>query len=166
MSKRTRLVGAGEAYEDLASAYQVALVSMLDQALRESGISPKRKRRQICERFMHAHGALHDQCWLHSGNKTVYPLLGFTEVFQNVGMSPQHLGTILVDKEKSFSYDESVWSVLRCHFEPDETVPPLEVGLVGEEPASSGGRQATSRKEKLTRDQTSDSRRTPPWRNR
>jgi hypothetical protein len=135
MRKRTRLVGAEEAFEDLASAYQVVLVSMLDQALRESGISPKRKRRQVCERFMHAHGTLHDQCWLRTGGKTVYPLLAFAEVFQNVGMSPQHLGTILVDKEKFFSYDEAVWSVLRCHFEPDETVPPVEVGLVDEEPS-------------------------------
>src|SRR6516162_2505233 len=113
MSKRTRLVGA-DAYEDLASAYQLALASMLDQALRDSGITPKRKRRQICERFLHAHGTLHDQCWLRSGGKTVYPFLGFAEVFQNVGMNPQQLGTVLVDKDKSFSYDESVWSVLRC----------------------------------------------------
>lgn len=134
MSKRTRLVGA-EVYEDLASAYQVALAAMLDQALRESGITPKRKRRQICARFLHAHGTLHDQCWLCSGGKTVYPFLGFAEEFQNIGMSPQRLGTIFVDRDKSFSYDESVWSVLRCYFEPDQTVPPAEVGLVGEEPA-------------------------------
>src|SRR5262245_14159918 len=134
MSKRTRLVGA-DAYEDLASAYQLALASMLDQALRESGITPKRKRRQICERFLHAHGTLHDQCWLRSGGKTVYPFLGFAEVFQNVGMSPQQLGAVIADKDKSFSFDESVWSVLRCYFEPDETVPPVEVGLVGDEPS-------------------------------
>jgi len=56
-------------------------------------------------------------------------------VFQGVGMSPQQLGTIIADKEKSFSFDEYVWSVLRCHFEPDETVPPVDVGLVSEEPA-------------------------------
>lgn len=133
MKKRTRLVGSA-AYEDLASAYQFTLASILDQALRESGISPKRKRRQICERFLHSHGTLHDQCWLLSGGKTVYPFLGFAEIFQNVGMSPQQLGNIIADKEKYFSFDESVWSVLRCYFEPDETVPSVEVGLVGEEP--------------------------------
>ncbi len=134
MARRTRLVG-DDSYEELASAYQLVLVSMLDKALRESGIAPKRKRRKICERFLYAHGTLHDQCWLRSGGKTVYPFLGFAEVFQGVGMSPQQLGTIIADKEKSFSFDEYVWSVLRCHFEPDETVPPVDVGLVSEEPA-------------------------------
>jgi hypothetical protein len=133
MSKRTRLVG-DDAYEDLAFAYQLVLVSILDQALRDSGISPKRKRRQICRRFLRDHGTLHDQCWLRSGGKTVYPVLGFAEVFQNIGMTPQQLGTVILDKDKSFSYDEYGWSVLRCHFEPDETVPPSEVGLVGQEP--------------------------------
>jgi len=134
MSKRTQLVG-DDSYEDLASAYQVVLVSMLDQALRESGITPKRKRRKICERFLYAHGAFHDQHWLRSGGKTVYPLLGFAEAFPDVGSSPQPWGRILVDKGKSFSFDEYVWSVLRCYFEPDETVPQVEAGLVGEEPA-------------------------------
>ncbi len=134
MRKRTRLVGE-DAYEDLASAYQLALVSILDQALRESGITPRRKRRQICARFLHAHGTLHDQCWLRSGGKTVYPLLWFAEVFQNSGMSPQQLGTVLADADRSFSYDEYVWSVLRCHFGPGETTPAVEIGLVGEEPA-------------------------------
>jgi hypothetical protein len=138
MSKRTRLVGT-DAYEDLASAYQFVLASMLDQALRESGISPKRKRRQICDRFLRAHGMLHDQCWLRSGGQTVYPILGFAEVFQNVGMNPLRLGTVVVSKDKSFSFQEYVWSVLRCYFEPDETVPPVEVGLVSEEPAESVG---------------------------
>lgn len=108
---------------------------MLDQALRESGISPKRKRRKICERFLRAHGTLHDQCWLRSGEQTVYPFLGFSEVFQNIGMSPQKLGTVLVDKDKSFSFEEYVWSILHSYFEPDQTVPPVEVGLVGEETA-------------------------------
>jgi hypothetical protein len=144
MSKRTRLVGA-DAYEDLASAYQLALVSMLDQTLRASGISPKRKRRQICEHFLRAHGTLHDQCWLRSGDQTVYPLLGFSEVFQNVGMNSQQLGTVLVDKERSFSFEEYVWSVLRCHFEPDQTVPPLEVGFVGEETAGGDGQGGNAR---------------------
>jgi hypothetical protein len=145
MSKRTRLVGA-DTYEDLASAYQLALASMLDQALRESGISPKRKRRHICERFLRAHGTLHDQCWLRSAGQTVYPFLGFSEVFQNVGMTPQQLGTVLVDKDKSFSFEEYVWSVLRCCFEPDETVPPVEVGLVGEETAGGEGQEGEDRK--------------------
>jgi hypothetical protein len=40
-----------------------------------------------------------------------------------------------VDKDKSFSYDEYVWSALRCQFEPDETDPQVQVGLVGEETA-------------------------------
>jgi hypothetical protein len=132
MNKRTRLAGAGF-FEDLASAYQLALASLLDQALRETGISPKRKRRQICERFLRAHGTLHDQCWLRSGGRTVYPFLGFAEFFQDVGTSPRQLGTIFVDEDKSFSYEEYAWSVLRCLFEPDETVPEVEVGLVGEE---------------------------------
>ena len=132
MSKRTRLVG-DDSYEDLASAYQVVLVSMLDQALRDSGITAKRKRRKICERFLAAHGTFHDQYWLRSGGQTVYPFLGFAEVFQNVGMSPQQLGTIVADREKLFSFAEYAWSVLRCYFEPDETVPEVAVGVVGEE---------------------------------
>jgi hypothetical protein len=145
MSKRTRLVGT-DAYEDLASGYQLVLASILDQALRESGVSLKRKRRQICERFLRAHGTLHDQCWLRSGGKTVYPFLGFAEVFQNIGMSPQQLGTVIVDKDKSFSFDEYVWSVLRCHFEPDDAVPSVEVGLVGDESAASDGQEGDDRK--------------------
>lgn len=140
MSKRTRLVGA-DAYEDLASAYQMVLASMLDQALRESGISPKRKRRQICERFLRVHGTLHDQCWLRSGGQTVYPFLGFAEVFQDVGTNPQQLGNIIASKDKSFSFEEYVWSVLQCHFEPDETVPSVEVGLAGEETTGSDGQE-------------------------
>ncbi|HZV04435.1 MAG TPA: hypothetical protein VE999_05030 [Gemmataceae bacterium] len=150
MKKRTQLVGS-DAYEDLASAYQLALVSMLDQALRESGISPKRKRRQICERFMRSHGVLHDQCWLRSRDQTVYPLLGFSEVFQNIGMSHQQLGTVIVDKDKSFSYDEYLWSVLRCYFEPDETVPSVEVGLVGEEAADGDEQEGKKQKKKKPR---------------
>lgn len=138
MRKRTKLVG-DEAFEDLASAYQVVLVSMLDQVLRDSGIAVKRKRRQICERFLQVHGVLHDQCWLRSGGRTVYPLLGFAEVFQNVGMTHEQLGAVVVDKEKFFSFNESVWSVLRCYFEPDETVPPVEAGLVGQESGSREG---------------------------
>ena len=147
MSKRTRLVG-GDAYEDLASAYQIALASMLDQVLRESGVSPKRKRRQICERFLRSHGTLHDQCWLRSAGQTVYPFLGFSEVFQNIGMSAQQLGTILVDNDKSFSFEEYVWSVLRCCFEPDETDSPVEVGLVGEETAGGEEQEGEELKKK------------------
>jgi hypothetical protein len=151
MSKRTRLVGA-DAFEDLASAYQLALASMLDQALRESGISPKRKRRQICERFLRAHGTLHDQCWLRSGGQTVYPFLGFAETFQDVGINPQQLGTVIVSEDKSFSFEEYVWSVLRCHFEPDEAVPPVKVGLVGEETAGGDRQEDDDRKrDKRTR---------------
>ena len=83
----------------------------------------------------------------------MYPFLGFAEVFQNVGMNPQQLGTVLVDKDKSFSYDESVWSVLRCHFEPDQTVPPAEVGLVGEEPAWGAGQEGDDgKRDKPTRE--------------
>src|SRR5262249_21008106 len=109
MGKRTRLIG-DDSYEELASAYQDALVAMLDGALRESGITLKRKRRKVCERFLYAHGAFHDQCWLRHGGRTVYPIVGFAEVFQNVGMSPQQLGTVILDKDKSFSFDEYVWS--------------------------------------------------------
>lgn len=147
MSKRTRLVGT-DAYEGLASAYQLALASMLDQALRESGISLKRKRRQICDRFLRAHGTLHDQCWLRNEGKTVYPMLGFAEVFQNVGMSPQQLGAVVVDGDRSFSFEEYVWSVLRCHFEPDPADPAVEVGFVGEEGAEGDGQKDEGRKKK------------------
>lgn len=128
------MVGADE-FEDLASAYQVALVSMLDQTLRDSGITPKRKRRRIGERFMRAHGTLHDQCWLRSGGKKAYPILGFSEVFPNVGVSAQSLGTVVVAKDKFFRFDEYVGCVLRCYFEPDEEDPPVAVGWVGEEPS-------------------------------
>jgi hypothetical protein len=137
MTKREQLVGS-DRFEDLASAYQMVLVSILDDALRECGIKPKRKRRQVCEHFLYRHSLLHDQSWLRSGGKVVYPLLGFAEHFQNVGMRPSALGKVLVDKDKSYSFDEYGWSVLRCVFEPDDTVPPVEMGLVGEEPAQRG----------------------------
>ena len=134
MGKRTRVVG-DDSYEDLASAYQVVLVSMLDQALRDSGITPKAKRRKICERFLYAHGAFHDQYWLKSGGKTVYPFLGFAEIFQNIGMSPEQLGKIIASKDKSFSFDEYVWSVMQCYFQPDKRAPSVDVGAIGEEPS-------------------------------
>jgi hypothetical protein len=132
MKKREQIVGS-ECFEYLASAYQIVLVSMLEEALRECGIKPKRKRRQICQRFLYRHSLLHDQCWLRSDGRVAYPVLGFAEHFQDVGMTPSQLGTVLVNKDKSFSFDEYSWSVLRCVFEPDETVPAVEVGLVGEE---------------------------------
>lgn len=132
MTKPTRLVG-DDSYEDLALAYQIVLVSMLDNALKESGIKLKQKRREICEKFLNAHGVFHDQYWLRSDGKTVYPVLGFSEVFQNVGMSPQQLGDITVNKEKLFSFEEYAWSILRDYFESNDTPPQVEVGLVGEE---------------------------------
>jgi hypothetical protein len=132
MTKREQLVGS-DRFEDLASAYQTVLISMLEEALRECGIKPKRKRRRVCQRFLYRHSLLHDQCWLRSDGRVVYPVLGFAEHFQNIGMSPSTLGKVLVDKDKSYSFDEYSWSVLRCVFEPDETVPSVEVGLVGEE---------------------------------
>ena len=45
-------------------------------------------------------------------------------------MSPHQLGTVILDKDKSFSFAEYAWSVLRCFFEPDETVPEVAVGPV------------------------------------
>jgi hypothetical protein len=71
----------------------------------------------------------------------VYPFLGFAEVFQDVGMNPQQLGTVIVSQDKSFSFEEYVWSLVRCHFEPDETVPSVEVGWVGEETARGAARE-------------------------
>jgi hypothetical protein len=137
MTKRQQLVGS-DRFEDLASAYQIVLVSMLEAALRECGIKPKRKRRQVCQTFLSRHSLLHDQSWLRSEGSIVYPLLGFAEHFQDVGMSPSALGKILVDKDKSYRFDEYGWSVLRCVFEPDESVPSVETGLVGEEPTEPG----------------------------
>ena len=133
MAKREQLVGS-DRYEDLASAYQTILVSLLDETLRECGIKPKRKRRQVCQRFLYRHSLFHDQSWLRTEGSVVYPLLGFAEHFQNVGMSPSALGKILVDRDRSYSFDEYSWSVLRCVFDPDEDDPPVEVGQVGDEP--------------------------------
>src|SRR6478752_33898 len=80
MTKREQLVGS-DRFEDLASAYKTVLVSLLDDALRECGIKPKRKRRQVCQRFLYRHSLLHDQSWLRTGGSVVYPLLGFAEHF-------------------------------------------------------------------------------------
>src|SRR3954469_13010858 len=98
MTKREQLVGS-DRFHDLASAYQTVLVALLDEALRECGIKPKRKRRQVCQRFLYRHSLLHDQSWLRTGGSVVYPFLGFAEHFQNVGMGPSALGKILVDKD-------------------------------------------------------------------
>ncbi len=138
MTRRGQLIGS-DRFEELASAYQAVLVSLLDEALRECGIKPKRKRRRVCQRFLYRHGLLHDQSWLRTGGRTVYPVLGFAEHFRDVGMGPSALGQVLVDRDGSFSFDEYGWSVLRCVFEPDDEVPPVEVGLVGQGPAASDG---------------------------
>ena len=133
MGKKTRVVG-DDAYEDLASGYQIALASMLDDVLRESGIADKKKRRTICERFLHAHGTLHDQCWLRVGETKVYPFLAFSEAFQGGSRGPDQLGAVVASKDKSFSFDEYAAGSAQCHYEPEAGTPRVETGLVeGEE---------------------------------
>lgn len=132
MSKRAQIVGS-DLYEELASAYQFVLAANLEGVLRECGIKPKRKRREICQAFLYYHSMLHDQSWLRSGKNRVYPIIGFAEGFQNVGMSPKAMGRVIVDKDKLFSFDEYSWSVLRLLFEPEGDDRDIQVGLVGDQ---------------------------------
>jgi hypothetical protein len=132
MPRKTTVVGDPD-YENLASAYQMLIVGFLDEALRKAGVKPKRKRRQVCREFLYHFSVLHDQCWIQTEGRKVYPLLVFSDTFQNIGMSPQQLGKIRLDKDRFFSFDESALSALGCVFEPDESVPPVQVGLIGED---------------------------------
>ena len=133
MGKKTRVVGDAS-YEELASGYQIALTSMLDEVLKEAGVTEKKKRRKICEGFLHAHGTLHDQCSLRVGGVKVYPFLGFSVAFQGGSRGPDQLGNIVASADKSFSFDEYAAGSVQCHYAPQDGTPKVEIGLVeGEE---------------------------------
>lgn len=132
--KKTRFV-ENDSYEYFASNYQVILIKLLDDALRECGIKPKKKRKQICESFFVSHSTLHDQCWLKTKKGRVHPLLWFSETFQNVDMSAKELGGVYVDKDRTFSFDEYLWPALRYVYDEAGTDTDISVGLVGDEPS-------------------------------
>lgn len=135
MPKRAQLVGSDQ-YVDLAFSYQFVLAANLEEVLRECGIKPKRKRRKICEAFLYYYSVFHDQSWLRKGKRKVYPVIGFAEHFQNIGMKPAAMGRVVVDKDRSYSFDEMSWSILRILFDPSGPSPEVEdikVGLVGPE---------------------------------
>ncbi len=80
-------------YEKFAIAYQCVLIEMMQRALRRSKLEPDQVERAI-NQFMFELGNFHDDGWLKSDGKRIYPLLCFTKDFLNVDTAIQAIGTI------------------------------------------------------------------------
>ena len=135
MSNPTRLV-RDEAYEEMGSAYQCLLVSILDAALREHGVNDSDSRQEICGSFLFQLGILHDQGWFQTtdASNPVYPLLCFTKTFLNTDTPVTEIGDVFAPSEH-FAFEEYAMGNAALLYENDPNAHVIN-GCVGEEPAS------------------------------
>lgn len=127
MAKKTRLV-RDDSYEGMAAAYQALLASLLNDALKEHGVSARKVRRAICQQFLTGAGTLHDQCWFTADGKRAYPLLCFAEEFP--GGDAERLGTVHAPSEQ-FSFAEYAGgNVVWLFDEQKESAAAIETGAV------------------------------------
>ena len=135
MSNTTKLV-RDDAYEEMGSAYQCLLVSMLDEVLREQGVDDANARQEICSSFLFQLGVLHDQGWFQStdSDDPLYPLLCFTKTFMNTDVEASDLGVVYAPS-KYFAFEEYAMGNAALLYENDPNAN-VRSGCVGDEPES------------------------------
>jgi hypothetical protein len=114
-------------YEEMASAFQCALVQTLDQALHDQGLALP-VRRAVCESFARHTGVLLDQCWVESGVGRVFPIVGFARTHPDY--DPQEI----VVNAGGFSFAEYAGGNIHWYFdEHDPEAGPQRIGVVGDD---------------------------------
>ena len=133
MSESTRLV-RDDVYEEMASAYQCLLASILDEKLREHGMAAVDSRRGICSSFLFELGVLHDQGWFQTsaGSAPVYPLLCFSQTFLNTDTPVESIGDVFAAAE-FFAYEEYAFGNAASFYDGDAEAR-INHGCVGNEP--------------------------------
>ena len=108
------------------------LIAILNDALKESGLS-KPKRRTACERSAFSICNTLDQCWIRSDGKTDYPLLAFSERFLEVDSLVEQIVPIQLP-HKSVEMHAMVCDEISWFFDEQKEILPINsVGSIGEE---------------------------------
>lgn len=116
-----------EAYEEMAAAFQCALIQVLDEVLRENELELP-ERRTICEAFARRSGVLLDQNWVETEAGRVFPVIGFTHIHQDY--DPVEV----IVSDGGFSFAEYAGGDIRWFFdEHDPNSAPQRVGVVGDD---------------------------------
>jgi hypothetical protein len=119
-----------DAYDDMANAYQSALIAELNETLKENGVTKKAVRRKICERFFFAFGNFHDQYWFKAGGQKCFPLLCFSQEFLNTNTKVTELGEVQVPSDGYAMHDASAGNV-ECYFDDQKEKRAIEANYVG-----------------------------------
>jgi hypothetical protein len=116
-------------YDDKAATFQVMMLGILNEALKDAGINDKEKRKAICESFGFNFGVFTDQHWFKdtAGNK-VDPCVAFSSQGPAADVEEAGLGTVLLPNN-SFSWHEYLHGDLDYLFdEIEEDLSKLETG--------------------------------------
>ncbi len=133
MAGKTKLV-RDDVYEELAAAYQCILINILNDVLKEQGITAQAKRRKICESLAFSLGNFNDQCGFRTNEKKVYPLLCFSETFLNLDTEVGKLGKVFAPSD-SFAFHEYATGDIACFFDENkESLGDIQVEIVEEKP--------------------------------
>ncbi len=135
MPGTTKLV-RDDAYEEMGSAYQCLIVSMLDEALRAHGVDDANARQEICSSFLFRLGVLHDQSWFKTTDSGdhLYPLLCFTKTFLDTDVEASELGDVYAPSVH-FAFEEYAMGNASLLYENDPNAN-VRSGCVGNEPES------------------------------
>lgn len=93
-------------YEDKAATFQVMMLGILNDTLKQAGIEEREKRKGICESFGFNFGMFKDRCWFKdtSGNK-VYACIAFSTEGPAADVGNGELGTVFLPSG-SFNWHE------------------------------------------------------------
>jgi len=108
-----------DAFEEMASAYQCIQIDVLNNVLKEHGISDVAIRREICDDFLFQMGEFHDQCWFEAEEERVYPLLCFSTEFLSQSSSEKQLGNVYVPSEM-FAFHEYADGNITWYFDDNQ----------------------------------------------
>ena len=64
---------------DLSLKLNQVSIEMLNDCLKEAGISSKKKREEICSRFLFSAGSFQDSMWIESKRKKYRPVTAFKQ---------------------------------------------------------------------------------------
>lgn len=132
---QTKLIRDSD-YTELAAAYQALQADTLNAVLRENGIDDPHRRHEICKAFAFAFGTMHDQRWIQTNGRTVYPLICFALRFLDTDTNIEKLGDVAVPSP-DFAWAEHVSGALNRYFEDAHESLEVVSGLVGYEISSS-----------------------------
>jgi hypothetical protein len=118
-----------DAYEEMASSYQLVEIARLNEVLRRHKV-PDRARRKICAAYFFEAGVFLDSGWLKAEGKQVFPTLCFAER----PVDPEEgLGGItkLHAPSEFFAFHEYVTGgIVACFDEGAEAIDEIERGCL------------------------------------